>query len=303
MTEEAWLELTPYICMGDRAMEIVRDNPQWWMLEILDGFGPHTLNLEAMQIRDNHKILCLKEEANSSHVNQTYDRNVAKGDKASARYSLANLRTWRQVTKGKIDQYHLLHVGLGCVRDTKPSTWIHSFWQCNLDPRTAIPFVEWCKQIKPFLHAGQNFKAETDADLDPYALLPAWWHGMLPAEKKKAVAVINKHSGFTVACCRELRDVCHIPLQDQQNLRLCYELAKSNPHHLDMGVPSKETIEHVSEQPELQPAADAIGNVTDCLVNFELKPTKLLDDKEKLFEHMIKFRKQTTSEQPRRSIH
>ena len=50
MTDEAWVEITPKIVDGYRNMDVVQDNPQWWMVELFDGFGSHTTNLEAMQV-------------------------------------------------------------------------------------------------------------------------------------------------------------------------------------------------------------------------------------------------------------
>jgi hypothetical protein len=41
VTEEAWEEMTPFVITGIRSMEIVKANPQWWVLEVFDGFGPH----------------------------------------------------------------------------------------------------------------------------------------------------------------------------------------------------------------------------------------------------------------------
>jgi hypothetical protein len=31
--------MTPSIVKGYRALPVVKDNPQWWMIEIFDGFG------------------------------------------------------------------------------------------------------------------------------------------------------------------------------------------------------------------------------------------------------------------------
>ena len=50
MTDETWVEITPSIVDGYRHLPSVRDNPQWWMLELLDGFGSHTTNIEAMEV-------------------------------------------------------------------------------------------------------------------------------------------------------------------------------------------------------------------------------------------------------------
>jgi len=71
MTTESWEEMTPSIIKGLRAISaIVKANPQWWMLEIFDGFGAHLASLPALRLRYESKILCLKEEGDSSHVNQ-----------------------------------------------------------------------------------------------------------------------------------------------------------------------------------------------------------------------------------------
>ena len=47
---------------GYRRLPIFKHNPQWWMVEILDGFGAHLNNLYANQKRSENKILFLKEE-------------------------------------------------------------------------------------------------------------------------------------------------------------------------------------------------------------------------------------------------
>jgi hypothetical protein len=74
MTEEAWLEMAPGMSDGIRQMPVISSMPEWWCLKIIDGFGPHTSSEKAMQIYAEHKILLLKEEGDSSHVNQSYDQ-------------------------------------------------------------------------------------------------------------------------------------------------------------------------------------------------------------------------------------
>ena len=46
MTEEAWVEISPKMVEGIRALDIIRENPQWWVLKIIDGFGPHTSSID-----------------------------------------------------------------------------------------------------------------------------------------------------------------------------------------------------------------------------------------------------------------
>ena len=70
MTEEAWVEIAPSIVYGIRQMPVIRDNPDWWVIHIVDGFGPHTSSAKAMQIFYDAKIILLKEEGDTSHINQ-----------------------------------------------------------------------------------------------------------------------------------------------------------------------------------------------------------------------------------------
>ena len=74
MTEEAWDELAPPIADGIRKMPVICEMPDWWVLNIVDGFGPHVSSLKAMEIYAERKILLLKEEGDASHVTQAYDR-------------------------------------------------------------------------------------------------------------------------------------------------------------------------------------------------------------------------------------
>ena len=117
MTDLAWEQMTPRHVAGIRSMPFVRDNPQWWTLEILDGAGPHHSQPGPLQLRRDNKILSLKEESQSSHICQTYDRITAKTDKSTMRGALQLVRRARNVTQGVVDQYALLHVGLPAVRE------------------------------------------------------------------------------------------------------------------------------------------------------------------------------------------
>ena len=63
MTDEAWEAMTPNVIDGlCNIHPVVAANPQWWMLEIFDGFGSHIRSYTAMQARFENKILCIKEE-------------------------------------------------------------------------------------------------------------------------------------------------------------------------------------------------------------------------------------------------
>jgi intracellular sulfur oxidation DsrE/DsrF family protein len=93
MTVDVWERMTPNIILGLRNInKYIAANPQWWVLEIFDGFGAHLLSHKANEERFAAKILSLKEEGYTSHVCQAYDKHVAKGDNAVKSLSLSFLR-------------------------------------------------------------------------------------------------------------------------------------------------------------------------------------------------------------------
>ena len=49
MTEECWEKMTPKLVKGYRSLPYIKENPDWWCLEIFDGFRPHYSSLKAMQ--------------------------------------------------------------------------------------------------------------------------------------------------------------------------------------------------------------------------------------------------------------
>ena len=112
-------------------------------METFSGFSDHLSSYEALKIRHDLKILTLKEEGNSSHVNQAYDKFVAKNDKLAKDVSFGMLRNVKYVSPGVIDQCKIVHVALYAVRSTNRDTWQKSFSLCNLNPFTRVSFSEW----------------------------------------------------------------------------------------------------------------------------------------------------------------
>ena len=95
---------------GYRNLPYVKENEQWFMLELLDGFKSHENVLAAHELRSEAKVRSIKEESNSSHANQGYDQFTAKNDKKIAAESLYDQRKLKKLVTGKthIDQYDLV---------------------------------------------------------------------------------------------------------------------------------------------------------------------------------------------------
>jgi hypothetical protein len=95
------------------------------VLELLDGFSSHVNCYEANVFRSDHNIISLKEEGNSLHINQAYDRFTEKNDKSVQREALNWLQRDRIMNAHAIMQWDLLLTGLAAVRATRdnPRPW------------------------------------------------------------------------------------------------------------------------------------------------------------------------------------
>jgi hypothetical protein len=66
---------------GYHQLPFMKENENWFLAELLDGFMSHKNVLQAHKICADQSIISFKEESNSSHVNQGYDQLTAKNDK------------------------------------------------------------------------------------------------------------------------------------------------------------------------------------------------------------------------------
>ena len=182
-----------------------------------------------MAIFLKYKIMLVKEEGDSSHVCQLYDQDPAKKDKAELRFWLDKLRNVASLTRGCIDQWALLAIGLQAVRAGDANMWIESAKKVNLHPDYRRPFSMWLKDIEHFLEGGQSFKME-NYSTDIYPLLPSLWHSMLPKDKHIVMGIMEKHDGFfTPECVKDLFLIAHVMPKHMQKLRICIDAAKKKP--------------------------------------------------------------------------
>ena len=114
---------------GYQEMSSIFHNSDWWVIEVMDGFGAHLISEEANTIRFKNNILILKEEGDSSSTNQAYDKYVAKEDKHIQRKNLNFIRESRQRTYNITDKWGLLNCGLAAVQHTTMhlQLWVNSF--------------------------------------------------------------------------------------------------------------------------------------------------------------------------------
>lgn len=280
-------------------MPIVKSNPQWWVLEIFDGFGAHLNSLEANQIRADNKVLSLKEEADTSHINQAYDKFAARADKRVQRQNLRWLLKDRQYCSNIVGQTSLISCGLAAVRHTSrnPDVWRKSFMAVNLHPMHMLSFKDWCKKIEKEMQAGDTFdlKMQDNNAIDEYNLLPGIWKTMAPALKQTAVNIVQKHSAtnpWGVQCCSELVESLPITLSDIPALQPAIFQAIENPDQIAR-VPDEQTnqaksLEQEQAEQDVKEAESTREKINEGLTMFMCKPPRLKGPE--LFNHMIPFR-------------
>jgi len=220
---------------------------------------------------------------------------VARSDKSFLREYLALFRKAKSFHKGVISQWDLIHVVLAAIRETKHERWTASFDACNLDPRTRTSFLDWCKKIESHLQAGQMFKPE-GVEEDLFLLLPSFWHGMLPFERKGVIDLINR-DGFSPAVLRTLQQIFKIEPKEWTNVLTCYSVCKNKPEYLTREAPSSDLVDKAKELPDdVKASLEQTKDINDglsCLRwtgKHKLDPNNTHKTNQKILDHMCGFR-------------
>jgi hypothetical protein len=195
---EVYLKLVPSLCKGFRQMPVNKEHPTWWVVLTMDGFGSHNNVHKAQEIFSQHKILVIKEEGDTSHVNQAYDQQVAKADKKMMRENLAFVRS--KLGGNKLDQWVLIQLAAHAQAKVDRDCWVQSHNSVNTNPKTRVPFNEWIKRLdkKGVLLSGEHFfKTRTSL----YDAMPACWT-KLSVEARHSVTTIIKRSMTELKSCR-----------------------------------------------------------------------------------------------------
>jgi hypothetical protein len=88
MTDKTWVELAPFIAKGIHSMSHIKDHPDWQVCLTLNGFSSSHLVTASLEPFTATHITIIKEEGDTSQVNQANDQSVAKEDKKVIRESL-----------------------------------------------------------------------------------------------------------------------------------------------------------------------------------------------------------------------
>jgi len=205
MDDETWVECVKKLSPGIRQMPVIRDHPDWWTAICMDGFSSHVNVAQALQQFRDDKHNAVKEEAGSSHVNQSYDKDVAKKDKASTKELL-------EFSRGRInrdvDQWTLLGTLIVAIRNLPTSAWENSFKAVNLHPDHRVPFDCWVDRIGSHLSTGERvyFRKNEDFIFDA---MPACWKRLPPNQRQELVDTIDSFYDKAARVILQLRRMRH----------------------------------------------------------------------------------------------
>jgi hypothetical protein len=244
-------------------------------------------------------IISLKEESNSSHVNQQYDQLTAKNDLKNAAESLYEQRRAKKWQTGKshIDQYNLVLTVMRIVRATSESTWVSSFQRVNIHPATRVAFPEFCKKIAGFLRASESFKDESvnPTPKEKFALLPSFWHAMQPSDRKVVMTIVESYGFYyTAACLRVLHLECHLAYSQMNNIRVCVIVTQEHSETVEFNVAELGVACFVATTPQAVVASNAnkssVNNILKMLMLIPKNDAGVpLMKGEKIFDHMCHF--------------
>ena len=154
-TNKAWAEFNEHLMDKYRNSEVVKDNPDWEMIEFLDGFITTERILQATIARRYAKVNSIKEESHTSHYNQAFDQLVSRNDKKVAAETLSKQRKILIIGNKatEFNQWDLVLTEISIVNQTTPEVSRNFFTRVNLHPLTRIKSSYWTEKIKGFFLA------------------------------------------------------------------------------------------------------------------------------------------------------
>ena len=186
MIDDAWLELLSHLCKSIRGINVIKEHQHCWVLLSLGGFGSHVSVKRAHEIFAAHKILVMKEEADTSHVNQAYNQRVAKSEKM---YMRSALQAVAPTVGRSMNQWILIAIAIDAQNVIKKEVWIDSFKKVNMHPHTRVSFDKWLEVLdkRGFLSAEQFFDNRNSL----YDAMPACWKKLTLDHRQEVIQIID----------------------------------------------------------------------------------------------------------------
>ena len=283
-------------------MEVVKDHPDWWMTVTCDGFGSHVMD-KANELFAKHKIQIVKEEGDTSQVNQSCDQDVAKKDKC---YMRANLELVRRKLGKKVDQWSLIALAIHAQLRASKEDWRRSHARVNTQPSTRVHFKDWIKRLddRGVLTSGEKFFTKRTSSFDA---MPACWVNLSVEQRHEVLSMIKEACGVAELTGKKVEWTKSIivglagfvRLEEVHKLRACYMVAQEDPSVIvhDDGT-SNEEVASVPVDPAVEEAMkksvrDFFHWAPQNLMDSCLKDKKDKATQKKLFTHVTNHTAQT----------
>jgi len=136
-----------------------------------------------------YKISIIKEEGDTSQVNQSYDQQVAKKDTSYMRMNLGFIP--RLLGNKKINQWTLIALAINAQLKVTINDWTVSHMRVNTRPSCRMSFEEWIKELndRGVLVSGEKFYAKRTSLFDA---MPACWTKLSVEQRHDVLSIIKQ---------------------------------------------------------------------------------------------------------------
>ena len=223
------------------------------------------------------KILHQIEEGDSSHVNQAFDREVAKSGKAAARETPPLVIRHKLFGPSEhLDQWQLLVIAAHAVRELakKPDIWVRSFKATNMHPDYRLSFDDWMIKISDFVTRGGKY--EDEGEISAASLLPAWYRNWPDSRKQAAKKLIDEKGWGGVEVLRELCELTSLTPANVAKYQTCYF------------VECRRGEAACTDPPQRPTSGKVVVDPNRSLPSFQLFPEGMKGLE--LFQHLCRFR-------------
>ena len=272
MTNDNTIKIAPIIAKGIRNMPIIKNHPEWKVCLTLDGFSSHLVP-DALPSFTDALIEVVKEEGDTSQVNQAYDQSVAKEDKKHISAALDKARSIQV-----LNQETVVAACIYALNLVPAESWVSSFKKVNLHPHHRVDFTTWCKKIESKLKTGEQFFKNRVGLWDA---MPAFWKAMPPEHCHLVVAMIDRlYENSKVAEGENsspwtFDNICQliqfVAIDNIEQLQGCYLTTKIDPSVM-VGEPNKKAVMEAEAAEAEQQNASLL-----CNYNFSWKPKRHMD--------------------------
>ena len=115
----------------------------------LDRYSSHINVHKSLKLFAEYNICVVKEEGDTSQVNQAYNQAVTRSDKRVVHYLIGTVCNH---SKKVLSNFYLITIVLHSLKTVTVASWLSSFKIVNIHPNCRISFAEWLIYIESQLY-------------------------------------------------------------------------------------------------------------------------------------------------------